>query len=280
MDRYSRGSLTFDVRDGGPADGEPIVLLHGFPQDAHSWAAMEPFLHQAGYRTLAPDQRGYSPGARPSGRRQYTGDQLADDIVALLDAAGIDRAHIVGHDWGGGIAWGFADRHADRTRTLTVISTPHPQAMVRAGARGQLLKSWYMFAFQLPWIPEAFLGAGIKRGSFAKALERSGLPRQAALHNERKMAEPGCLTGGLNWYRGLPFSLSSPVGRISVPTTYIWGNRDAFLGRAAAQATASWVTADYRFEEVDGDHWIPENQAQRMAELVLERVGSGAATPA
>jgi pimeloyl-ACP methyl ester carboxylesterase len=280
MDRYSRGSLTFDVRDGGPADGEAIVLLHGFPQDAHSWAAMEPFLHDAGYRTLAPDQRGYSPGARPKGRRQYTGAQLTADIVALLDAAGIERAHIVGHDWGGGVAWGFAANHPDRTASLTVISTPHPQAMMRAGLRGQLLKSWYMFAFQLPWLPEALLSAGIKRGKFAKMLEGSGLPREAAFHNQDRMAQPGALTGGINWYRGLALSLRDPVGPVRVPTTYIWGNRDAFLGRAAAETTADWVKADYRFAEVDGDHWIPENQAQAMAELVLDRVRSTAAVTA
>jgi len=271
MEHFSRGSLTFDVRDGGPPDGEVVVLLHGFPQDSHSWLGMEPFLHEAGFRTLAPDQRGYSPAARPSGRRAYIGDELADDIVAMLDAAGIERAHVVGHDWGGGVAWGLGARHADRLLSLTVLSTPHPVAMVRAGLRGQLFKSWYMFAFQLPWIPEAFLGAGIKRGRFAPALERSGLPADAAQHNADRMSEPGALTGAINWYRGLPFTMREPLGRITVPTTYIWGNRDTFLGRAAAEATAESVTADYRFVEVDCDHWLPENMPERMAELVIER---------
>lgn len=278
MDQYTRGSLTFDVRDGGPQDGDAIVLLHGFPQDAHCWKGIEPSLHAAGFRTLAPNQRGYSPGAQPKGRRQYTGQELAADVIALLDAAGIERAHIVGHDWGAGVAWGVADRYPDRVRSLTVISTPHPAALTRDGGLGQLRKSWYIIAFQLPFVPEMLLGAGIKRGALAKNLEQNGLPHDAAVHNEQLMATPGTLTGGINWYRGLPFSLREPVGRISVPTTYIWGNRDAFLGRAAAEATAKYVTGDYRFEEIDGDHWLPDNQPERVAELVLERARSVAQT--
>lgn len=277
MDTFQRDSLTFDVHDGGPPDGEAIVLLHGFPQDAHSYDRMLPTLHAAGYRTLVPNQRGYSPGARPSGRRAYAGGELAADIVALLDAAGLDSAHIVGHDWGGGVAWGLADGYPDRVRSLTVLSTPHPYAMTRAGGLGQLRKSWYMFAFQLPWIPEAFLGLGIKRGELAKSLEKNGLPRDAALHNQELMSQPGVLTAAINWYRGLPFSLREPVGRITVPTTYVWGNDDSFLGRKAAEATGKSVTADYRFVEVDGDHWLPENQPEQMAELVIERARSAAA---
>jgi pimeloyl-ACP methyl ester carboxylesterase len=275
MDQYTHDGLTFEVRDAGPADGEVIVLLHGFPQDRRSWARIEPGLHQAGYRTLAPDQRGYSPAARPEGRRHYTGGALAADVIALLDAAGVERAHLVGHDWGGGVAWGLGAQHADRFASLTVISTPHPQAMVRAALRGQLVRSWYMFAFQLPVIPEALLGMSARRGDLARRLERSGLPADAAAHTQQRALEPGFLRGAIDWYRGLPWSLREPVGRIAIPTTYIWGRHDQFLSRAAAESTASWVTAEYRFVEVDGDHWLPENQAPAMAQLILERVATG-----
>lgn len=276
MDEFSRGPLTFDVRDAGPAGGEPVVLLHGFPQDHTSWAGIEPHLHAAGLRTLAPDQRGYSPRARPKGRRAYSGAELADDIVALIDAAGLASAHVVGHDWGGGVAWGLASRNPERVRSLTVLSTPHVGALTEAGRKStQLLKSWYMFAFQLPVFPELVIG----NRRLAGGLERSGLPAAAARHNAEVMGRPGAARGAINWYRGLPFSLREPVARTAVPTTYVWGNRDTFLGRYAAEATARYVTAPYRFVEVDGNHWLPETMPAEMAEIIIDRVCSaGAAT--
>ncbi len=278
MDQFNRGPLTFDVRDGGPADGEPVVLLHGFPQDKDSWLGIEPHLHEAGLRTLAPDQRGYSPRARPKGRREYSGAALADDIVALLDAAGLESAHVVGHDWGGGVAWGLASRNPERVKSLTVLSTPHPGAMATAARKStQGLKSWYMFAFQLPRIPEFF----IANPRMEQGLKRSGLPAAAAAHNTRRMAEPGAATGAINWYRGLPFTMrEGSVHRTTVPTTYVWGNGDTFLGRYAAETTAKCVKAAYRFVEVDGNHWLPETMPAEMAALIIERVGSVAAVRA
>ncbi len=276
MEQFRRGPLTFDVREGGPADGEPVVLLHGFPQDKDSWKHIEPLLHEAGLRTFVFDQRGYSPGARPKGRREYTGDKLATDVIALLDAAGLEWAHIVGHDWGGGVAWGVATNYADRVRSVTVLSTPHPGALVEAGRKSsQALKSWYMFAFQLPWLPEVV----VSNRRVADGLKRSGLPAEHAEHNARLMAQPGAATGAVNWYRGLPFTMREPVRRTSVPTTYVWGSRDAYLGRYAAEHTADWVTGPYRFVEVDGHHWLPETQPQRMAELITEQVTAAAEQP-
>src|SRR3978361_2578612 len=128
MDSFSRGDLVFDVRDSGPADGDPVVLLHGFPQDSSSFDRLSPVLHSAGLRTLAPDQRGYSPGARPPGRSAYVMREVVDDVLALLDAAGLDSAHVVGHDWGGIVAWALGAWHPDRIRTLPAISVPHPCA--------------------------------------------------------------------------------------------------------------------------------------------------------
>lgn len=271
MDQFRRGDLTFDVRDGGPTDGEAVVLLHGFPQDSTCWTGIEPLLHDAGLRTLAPDQRGYSPGARPWGRWNYTGDQLASDIVALLDAAGLQKAHVVGHDWGGGVAWGLASRHAHRISTVTVLSTPHPGALVRSAlTSSQGLKSWYMFAMQPPFLPEAILG----RADLAAGLTRAGLPAHLAEHHAAKMAEPGALSSAMNWYRALPFSLAKPIGPSLVPTTYVWSNEDAYLGRTAALATAQFVKAPYRFVEVDGNHWLPETMPVAMAEFILDRVSN------
>jgi pimeloyl-ACP methyl ester carboxylesterase len=267
---YAHAGLTFDVRDGGPADGVPVVLLHGFPQEAAGWAAVEQRLHTAGLRTLAPDQRGYSPGARPTGRREYAIDHLVGDVLALLDAAGLESAHVVGHDWGGLVAWVLAGRHPERVRSLVAVSTPHPAAMTRALRHGgQALKSWYMFAIQVPVLPELAL-----RATMEPALRSTGMPAEAVARARRRLAGPG-LRGALNWYRGMPFWIRARLPRVAVPTTYLWGNRDPFLGREAALGTASFVTGDYRFVELDAGHWLPEKQAAAIAEQVLERAGEG-----
>ncbi|HEX2577048.1 MAG TPA: alpha/beta fold hydrolase, partial [Aquihabitans sp.] len=144
MDHFTRGELRFDVVDRGPADGEAVVLLHGWPANASCWDRVTPTLAAAGLRTLAPDQRGYSPGARPPGRRSYAVEELVADVLALADAAGLDRFHVVGHDWGGGVGWALGSGHADRVASLTVLSTPHPAAMQRSLAGVQLLRSAYV----------------------------------------------------------------------------------------------------------------------------------------
>ena len=166
MEHFSRAGLVFDVSDEGPDDGESVLLLHGWPQDHTAWRHVAPLLHAAGLRTLAPDQRGYSPGARPRGRAAYGMGELVADAVALLDAAGVARAHVVGHDWGGSVAWALAERHPERVSSLTVLSTPHHHAMGWAMRHGdQLRRSWYMFAFQLPLLPEAVLRRRLPAGA-------------------------------------------------------------------------------------------------------------------
>jgi len=270
METFQHAGLSFDVREGGPAAGEPVVLLHGFPQDSTSWSGVEPVLHQAGLRTLAPDQRGYSPGARPRGRRAYRVGALADDVLALLDQAGLSSAHIVGHDWGGVVAWGLAGRNPDRVRSVTVLSTPHPAALQRSfRASTQAITSLYMLFFQLPAIPEAVLARNLEA-----SLRKTGLPPGYAARDAERMREPGALTAALNWYRAMPWTLRTPAHRSSVPTTYIWGRRDNFLGRYAAEATADYVTGPYRFVELGGGHWLPQTHPAQIAELIRERVHS------
>ena len=268
METFQHAELVFDVRVGGPADGEPVVLLHGFPQDSTCWQAVEPALHDAGMRTLAPDQRGYSPGARPPSRRDYQTGALADDILALLDAAGLDSAHLVGHDWGGAVAWVLAGRDPARVRSLTVLSTPHPAALLRSfRASTQGLKSWYMLYFQLPWLPEAMVSRTLE-----SSLRKTGLPAGFAAHNAALMHQPGALTSALNWYRAMPYSFRASTPRSPVPTSYIWGRRDNFLGRYAAEATADYVTGAYRFVELPGGHWLPETHPAEIASLIQQQV--------
>jgi pimeloyl-ACP methyl ester carboxylesterase len=285
MERFERDGLVFDVRDGGPRDGAVAVLLHGFPQDAAAWSAVEPLLHAAGLRTLAPDQRGYSPGARPAGRSAYALREASADVVAMLDAAGVQQAHLVGHDWGGAVVWDAAERFPDRFLSAVPVSTPHPAAFAYAFTHGlQALRSGYMALFQVPVLAEVVVAPGLE-----PALRASGLPPERARHYAERMREPGALTGALGWYRGAALGIArgllprpsrpapaAPRPRWSGPTTYVWGRRDPTLDRAGAERTAAFARGDYRFVEVDGGHWLPETHPGEVAaEIVARAAGPG-----
>ncbi len=271
MRSFAHDRLVFEVKDEGPEDGTPVVLLHGFPQDATCWDGIVDPLHDQGYRTLAPNQRGYSPAARPPRARDYTRAATAGDVVALLDAAGVERAHIVGHDWGGVVAWSVASAYPERVRTVTSLSTPHPGAIRAVALRStQLLNSWYMGLFQMRWASEQMLHPG---GPLWRALLK-GLPKHQARHYTDRMEQPGALSAALNWYRVLPRELVRPslrVRRIRVPALYVWGDRDPALGRAAAVATSDFVSEDYTFTILRGvGHWIPERAADQVVDSLLE----------
>ncbi len=269
---FSRGPLRFRAADSGPLDGEPVVLLHGFPQRTSSWDAVVPLLHAAGLRTLVLDQRGYCATARPRGRRAYRSVELVDDVIALLDSLDLESAHFAGHDWGAAVAWGVAAAHPHRVRTLTAVSVPHPAAFLRAMlVSDQLLRSWYIGFFQLPRLPERVLtsrGATAERGLVAMGMTPEMIERF-----RREMVADGAVPGGLGWYRALPFA--SPrafTARVRVPTTYLWSDRDPALGRGGAARTARYVDADYRFVELTGaSHWIPEERPAELAREIIAR---------
>jgi pimeloyl-ACP methyl ester carboxylesterase len=277
VDHFTRQGLKFDVSDAGPAGGEGVVLLHGYPQAAASWREVVPGLAQAGYRTLAPDQRGYSPGARPQGRKPYVLRELMDDVLALADEAGLDRFHVVGHDWGGAVAWGLATDHPARLRTVTVLSTPHPEAFLRSMVSStQLLRSLYMVLFQIPLLPEWLTTTGDGRLA-RRALRRSGLPAELVEEYVERLMEPGAITAALNWYRALPLQLGDmrEVRPVTVPTMFVWSSGDVALGRTAAELTGRYVVGPYRFEVLDGvSHWIPEEVPHVVVRLLLEHLRS------
>jgi pimeloyl-ACP methyl ester carboxylesterase len=266
---YERDGLRFDVRDTGPADGPAVVCLHGFPQDGTAYDEVALALAAAGRRVLVPDQRGYSPGARPPGRAPYAMPELVADVVALLDAAGLENADVVGHDWGGVVAWTLAGRHPGRVRSLIALSTPHPEAMLEAMLRSsQGLRSWYMALFQVPRLPEAlFLSAGA--AGLRTLLRRSGLPPERADHYADRMREPGALTGALGWYRAIGRSRGFGAGPVRVPTVFVWGTRDRFFAADSVRRTPRRVPGGCEMRPLDADHWLPETRAGDVVRAVL-----------
>jgi pimeloyl-ACP methyl ester carboxylesterase len=275
LEQFRHGALRFDVSDSGPADGPIVVLLHGFPGSRRTWGAVTALLEAGGARVVAIDQRGYAPRARPPRRRDYRAADVTTDVLRLFHALGVERVHLVGHDWGGFVAWRLAAIAPHRLSGMTVVSTPHPRALLRSlFSSAQAVRSLYMVFFQLPLIPEAVL-----RRRLSRLLTASGLPADTAAEYQRFLAAPGALRAALHWYRGmwLP-DRRARAGRsaggasrrpVRVPTTYLWGNLDPALGRRAAELTARHVTADYRFVELDEGHWLPECSPERVAGEVL-----------
>ena len=274
------GALTFRAHSAG-SEGAPVVLLlHGFPQTSRCWSAQLPALAEAGYHAVAVDQRGYSPGARPDDPAAYAMAHLVDDVLGMIDALGVDSVDLVGHDFGGSVAWTVAGHHPDRVRTLTVASTPHPLAFVHAyqastgssGTSDQNERSGYMRTFranprgQLEAQMLADDGAGL-RSVF------TGLPEESVEAHAEALSEPGALVAAMDWYRSMSARASAAVPPCTVPALYVWSDADPAIGRDAALATTQYVTGTYRFAVLEGiGHWIPELAANRFTGLLLDHL--------
>ncbi|MFC4000499.1 alpha/beta fold hydrolase [Prauserella oleivorans] len=262
---------SFDAIAAGPEDGRPVLLLHGFPEAALEWEHQVARLGGEGYRAVAPDQRGYSPGVRPDDVSDYGMEHLVGDVMAMADALGWGRFDLVGHDWGGAVAWWAADRHPDRLRTVTSVSTPHPGALVHAlrTDEDQAMRSQYMRDWRSSTTEKRMLAdnADALRRMFEWKVPRSRVDEYLA-----RLSEPGALTAALNWYRaGRP---SDPIGKVGVPALYVWSTEDVAFGSTAALATEQWVTGTYEFRMVeDVTHWVPEEVPELLTGLLLDHLG-------
>jgi pimeloyl-ACP methyl ester carboxylesterase len=259
----------------GPAAASGVaVLLHGFPQNGAMWDAVVPRLHAAGLRTIVPDQRGYSPGARPAGVSAYRVPELASDVLAILDALAVaEPVHLIGHDWGALVGWHLAAHRAERLRTWTAVSVPHPAALAWAIATDadQRRRFAYIRFFRLRGVAETVLRAGdgrrLRQVFAGSGLDPAGIDRYVA-----PLLAPGALTGALNWYRALSRGLPD-VTPARVPTTFVWSDGDLAVGRTAAEACHRHASGDYEFVELPGmSHWIPDQDPSRLAGIVLTRI--------
>jgi pimeloyl-ACP methyl ester carboxylesterase len=271
--RVDVGDLTFEVRAEGPADGRPVLLLHGFPETSTSWAAVQPRLAESGLRTYAVDQLGYSPGARPQEVDAYALTNLAQVTADLMTAMDVPVADVVGHDWGANVAWALAAWHPDRVRSLTAVSVPHPTAFTaayRADPEQKERSSYIRLFWQEGKAEEVLLADGARR---LRRMYGGAVPEEAVEEYVAVLSAPGALTAALNWYRAMTSAV--PVDDVTVPTTYVWSDADIAVGRIAAEATGEFVTGDYRFVELAGvSHWIPEEAPDALAVAILDRIAS------
>ncbi len=266
--------LSFDTWVEGPADGPLVLLLHGFPQSRHTWRHQLPALAAAGYRAVAPDQRGYSPGARPdpADLANYHYDRLIGDVIDLAAACGHAAGgfHLVGHDWGGQVSWGVADRHPDRLASLTILSRPHPSSFVRALQApdgDQKHRSRHHRAFLSADTTRLLLDDGARR--LRRNLTEAGVPADAAEDYVSVLGTPAALEAALAWYRAQA-ELRASLGRITVPTLYLWGDADATVGRMAAEGTAEFVTAPFQLHVLAGiGHFITDQIVEPVNATLL-----------
>ncbi|ETA71013.1 alpha/beta fold hydrolase [Actinospica robiniae] len=261
------GGLTFDLAEQGPADGRPVLLLHGFPQTHRAYDALAAVLAADGanLRLIALDQRGYSPGARPADPGAYTLPELAGDAAGILEALHLSAVDVVGHDWGSLVGWFLAAHYPDRVRTFTAVSVPHPAAFAAALAASaqQRRMSSYVSLFRDPAKAARVLledDARRLRALYRPLDDRAAAPHLAAL------SDPVALTAALSWYQATKFGEGAHTPTVDVPVTYVWSTADAAISRDAAERCVEHVAGPYRFVELEGiSHWIPDEAPEALA---------------
>ena len=278
--------IRLHVAEAGPADGKVIVLLHGFPDFWGGWRGQVEPLVRAGYRVLMPDLRGYGTSEKPKGVQSYSERMLASDVVGLIRWAGKSKAIVVGHDWGGAAAWRTAIRYPEAVEKLIILNCPHPAAMKNklASDPKQLMKSWYMFFFQLPFLPEAVLTAG-NYGRLSRLVTRSArkgaFSERAVEELKQAWGQPGAMHAMVNYYRaamraqdGSLVKGGGGTTKIQPPTTIIWGMRDPHLSASLAEDSAE-LCADVRIERLpEATHWLQYEEPAKVASLILAAAGA------
>jgi pimeloyl-ACP methyl ester carboxylesterase len=273
----ARGDLTFTVDVAGPRDGLPVLMLHGFPQSRHAWWRQLDILGNAGFRCFAPDQRGYSSGARPLESEAYALDKLVGDAFGIMDEVGVERFHLVGHDWGGHLAWTMAIRAPERVMNLAILSRPHPAAFAESFKRDpeQAGRSGHHAALLAPGTADALRACGM--APIRSAFKQQGVPDEDAESYVATLSEAGAMEAAINWYRAAASTLrDESAPNVSMPTLYMWGDADSTVGRIAAELTAHHVAGPYHFAAIPGaGHFLTDQVPEIVNARLLEHL-SGA----
>lgn len=286
-DYIETNGIRLHVMLAGPKDGKPIVLLHGFPEFWYGWNKQMTALADAGFRVIVPDQRGYNLSDKPKSVKAYSLKELTADILGLFDALGYDRVYLVGHDWGAAVAWMLAIWHPERVRRLGILNVPHPAVMKRFLLRDleQIRRSWYIFLFQLPWLPEAGMRADNWRGA-SRAIRGSGKIHTFTNEDIEKYKEawsqPGAMTAMLNWYRAAvryQLWISNDM-RVKVPTLMMWGMKDVALTHRMASPSMDFVDEGNLILFPDATHWVQHDAAEEvnhyLVDFLLDKISTQA----
>ena len=269
--------INLHVALAGPKDGNPVILLHGFPDASFGWDHQIRALAEAGFYVVAPDQRGYNLSDKPQGAKNYKVNLLVADILSLADALGLPQFNLAGHDWGALVSWSLVDRCPERVKRLAILNVPHPKIMNEflKTNRQQLAKSWYAFFFQLPVLPEMLIRMNnwkMLSSAMCKGLSEADLNRYRAA-----WSQPGAMTTMINWYRSVfqQTSQGAPVKRIQVPTLMIWGKQDPHLMWQMAPESID-LCDDGRLEILeDATHWVHQDMPEKVNRLLIDHFSAG-----
>lgn len=270
--------IRLHVIKAGPENGQPVFLLHGFPEFWYGWRAQIPALAKAGYRVIVPDQRGYHLSDKPKGVRSYRMGMLVADVLGLMDALGYEKANLVGHDWGAEVAWEVAIRHPERLHKLAILNAPHPAVLRKFlfhGDLDQLRRSWYVFAFQIPWLPEYFLRKKDWR-NMVRSLRGSGkihtFTNDDIAKYKEAWSQPGALTAMINWYRAAARYRRKSKGTqtVNIPTLMLWGMKDVALSQRMVRPSIDYCTNGKLHFFEDATHWVQHDEAIAVNQLLIE----------
>jgi len=274
--QFQHGDIRLHAVAAGPKDGSVVVLLHGFPEFWYGWRKQIEPLAAAGFRVIVPDQRGYNLSRKPSGVAAYSLTELVSDVIAIANQLGQEKIFLAGHDWGAAVAWSTALLHPQRIAKLVVLNVPHPSVMRKflSTRPRQLLRSWYMFFFQLPWLPEAFFSAFNFRVG-ARALLRSSRPGtfsdEDLAQYRAAWSQAGAITSMINWYRALFRTHVKFLDKtVRVPTRILWGERDNFLLAEMAHESLRYCASAELFTFANATHWLQHEEPARVSELLID----------
>jgi epoxide hydrolase 4 len=273
---FENATVRIHAVAAGPKDGRVVVLLHGFPEFWYGWRKQIEPLAAAGFRVIVPDQRGYNLSSKPQSVAPYALTELVSDVIAIADQLGKPKIFLAGHDWGAAVAWSATLLHSQRIAKLAVLNVPHPSVMRRflSTRPRQMLRSWYMFFFQLPWLPEALFSAFHFRIG-ARALLRSSWPGTFSPDDlaqyRAAWSQPGALAGMINWYRALfRYRVKFPNRTVGVPTRILWGERDAFLLSEMAHESLRYCTNAELFTFAAATHWLQHEESAKVSQILVE----------
>jgi pimeloyl-ACP methyl ester carboxylesterase len=274
---FHNGPIELHAVAAGPPDGPVVLLLHGFPEFWYSWRQQIEPLAAAGFRVIVPDQRGYNTSSKPRrGAAHYALSHLTSDVLSIADHLGQARIFLAGHDWGAAVAWSVALLHPQRVAKLAILNVPHPSVMRRylKTNRRQLRRSWYMFFFQLPWLPEAAFSAfNFKLG--VRSLVRSSRPGTFSPEDlaqyRAAWSQPGALTAMINWYRAaFRYRSKFPDSTVHIPTRILWGERDAFLLSEMAHDSLRYCDSAELYTFANASHWLQHEEPARVSDLLID----------